>query len=122
MGKCISLGKYNKNYKYIFLYLISRALNDSIYDSQYEDKYEEIIYFGDDAKRFFHSHQLINYIFCYFGIFIIPLLLIKFDSCIINKIEIRRKSNNSINSIQLIHNSPKNELNYDECRIFLMYF
>ena len=122
MGKCISFGKYNQNYKYMFLYLIFRALNDSIYDWQNEDKYEKILFFGDDTKRFFHSHQLINYIFCYFGIFIISLFLIIFDSCLKNKNEINRTSNISLNSIQLIHNSPKDDLNYDECQIFVNVF
>jgi hypothetical protein len=122
MGKCISFGKYNQNYKYMFLYLIFRALNDSIYDWQNEDKYEKILFFGDDTKRFFHSHQLINYIFCYFGIFIISLFLIIFDSCFKNKNEINRTSNISLNTIQLIHNSPKDDLNYDECQIFVNVF
>jgi len=58
MGTFISLGKYNKNYKYILLYLVFRALNDCIYSLEYQGLYEEISFFG--ANDFFSEHELIN--------------------------------------------------------------
>ena len=122
MGKCISLGEYNTNYKYMFLYLISRALNDLVYGLNYEDLYEPIILFGNDTKKFINLHELINTIFCYLGIIIFSLIIIKCDSYDKNKNSNKETTFLSRNSIHLIHNNPLDDLNYNACRIFLSVF
>ena len=45
MGKCITLGKYNNQYKYILLYLLFYILNYCIYDLNYYDMFECIKFF-----------------------------------------------------------------------------
>ena len=85
MRKYISLGKYNKNYKYILLYLVFRAFNDCIYGLEYKNLYKEIYFFGVKAKEFFNDHEMANTIFCYFVIIIFSLILIKYDSYIQKK-------------------------------------
>ena len=53
MGKCINFGEYNNYYKYMIFFLILKGLNDCIKGFGNKDLYEEMIFFGDDAKKFF---------------------------------------------------------------------
>jgi len=128
MKKYISLGKYNKNYKYILLYLISRGINDCIYSLNYKDLYKEIYFFGEEAKEFFNNHQIVNTIFCYLGIFFFSLILIKYDSFIQNNKhnnetpKLNKSRSNLENSSQLIYNLPEDFLNYNKNRINLDIF
>jgi len=122
MGKYISLGEYNKNYKYILLYLVFRALNDCIYSLEYSGLYEEISFFGDNAKQFFKDHKIINTIFSYFGIFIFSLILIKYDSYIQKNKSINGNIRKTENSTELIYNEPEDFINENKNRIYLNIF
>ena len=122
MGKYISLGEYNKNYKYILLYLVFRALNDCIYSLEYSGLYEEISFFGDNAKQFFKDHKIINTIFSYFGIFIFSLILIKYDSYTQKNKSINGNIRKTENSTELIYNEPEDFLNENKNRIYLNIF
>ena len=84
MGKCISFGNFNKNYKYMILYLIFRASNDCINGFGYKDLYGDTYFFGDDAQKLFTNHALINTIFCYIGIIIFSIIvfIIKYELCL----------------------------------------
>jgi len=122
MGSCISFGNYNKNYKYMILYLIFRALNDCIYGFGYEDLYRDINIFGDNAKNLFKNHALINTIFCYIGIIILSIIAYKYEICLKNKNFDNENKIDSLNSIRLIHNAPKNALVFNESQILLNIF
>jgi len=125
MGKYISLGEYNKNYKYIFLYLFFRALNDCIDGLEYNKNnilYEDIYFFGDKAKAFFNEHVMINTIFSYFAMIILSLILIKYVSYIKNNKSINKNIDNSESSINLIYNKPEISLNYNMIKILLYIF
>ena len=122
MGKYISLGEYNKNYKYILLYLVFRALNDSIYGLEYKNLYKEINFFGEEAKGFFNDHEMGNTIFSYFVIVIFSLILIKYDSYIQKRNFINKIYGSSENSTQLIYNEPEDFLNYNKNRIYWNIF
>ena len=122
MGNCISFGNYNKNYKYMMLFLIFRALNDSIYGFGFEDLYENTSIFGADINNFFMNHALINTIFCYIGLIILSIIAYKCEHCFKNKNFDNESPNTSLNSIRLIHNSPKNELVFNETQILLNIF
>jgi len=122
MGKYISFGNYNKNYIYMILYLIFRALNDCIYSFGYVDIYGNICLFGENANIFFMNHALINNIFCYFGIFIFSAIMIKYELYLKNKRNDNGNKINSLNSIRLIHNSPQKSLVYKESQILLNIF
>ena len=114
MVKWIILGKYNSYYKYMIFYLISKGINDCIKGFANNDLYEDMIFFGDDTKRFFYSHELINTTFGYFGIFLFYIIYKYFDD------------ENDINSIELIHDSTQNEKHYNEngslWNVFLVTF
>ena len=122
MGNCISFGNYNKNYKYMMLFLIFRALNDSICGFGFEDLYENTSIFGADINNFFMNHALINTIFCYIGLIILSIIAYKCEHCFKNKNFDNESPNTSLNSIRLIHNSPKNELVFNETQILLNIF
>ena len=122
MRKYISFGKYNKNYKYILLYLVFRGLNDSIYGLEYKNLYKEINFFGQEAKGFFNDHEMINTIFSYFVIVIFSLILIKYDSYIQKRNCINKIYGSSENSTQLIYNEPEDFLNYKKNRIYWNIF
>ena len=106
MGKCINLGEYNNYYKYMIFFLILKGLNDCIKGFGNKDLYEEMIFFGDDAKNFFFSHELINTIFGYFGIFLFYTIYKHFDY------------ENDINSIELDYNLFQNKKMYNEYEIY----
>ena len=122
MGKYISLGQYNKNYKYFLLSLAFRVLNECIYGLQYRDLYKDISFFGDEAKIFFNKHEMINTIFNYFAIIIISLILIIYYSHTKNKKHFNENIDEFENSIILIFNKPENFLNYCHSKIFLNIF
>ena len=122
MRKYISLGKYNKNYKYILLYLVFRAFNDCIYGLEYKNLYKEIYFFGVKAKEFFNDHEMANTIFCYFVIIIFSLILIKYDSYIQKKNFFNKIYSTSDKSTQLIYNEPEDFLNYNKNRIYFNIF
>ena len=122
MGNCISFGNYNKNYKYMMLFLIFRALNDCICGFGFEDLYENTSIFGADINNFFMNHALINTIFCYIGLIILSIIAYKCEHCFKNKNFDNERPNTSLNSIRLIHNSPKNELVFNETQILLNIF
>ena len=122
MGKCISLGNFNKNYKYMILYLIFRASNDCIYGFEYEDLYGNTFIFGEDVNNLFMNHALINTIFCYIGIIILSIIVFKYELYLKSKSSDNENMINSLNSIRLIHNDPKNALVFNESQIFLNIF
>ena len=122
MGKCISLGNFNKNYKYMILYLIFRASNDCIYGFEYEDLYGNTFIFGEDVNNLFMNHALINSIFCYIGIIILSIIVFKYELFLKRKSSDNESMINSLNSIRLIHNDPKNALVFNESQIFLNIF
>ena len=122
MGTYISLGKYNKNYKYILLYLALRALNDCIYGLEYKDLYKGLYFFGEGAKNFFNKHEMINTIFSYFVIVIFSLILIKYESYIQKNNFINKIYGSSDNSMQLIYNEPEDFLNYNKKSIYWNIF
>ena len=106
MAKCINLGEYNKHYKYMLLYLFFKGLSDCIKGFGNTYLYEDLIFFGDDAKKFFYSHELINTIFGYFGIVLFYIIYKYFDD------------ENDINFTELDYNLVQNKKIYNEYEIY----
>ena len=126
MGKCITLGKYNNQYKYILLYLLFYILNYCIYDLNYYDMFEGIKFFtfkdnnynNPEFMKFTFIRQII---IAYFGNFILSCI-----SMIYNKIKIYRESKKTVKkgtpsftgtSITLIHDE-----NYENETKVISYF
>ena len=106
MAKCINLGEYNNHYKYMIFYLILKGLNDCIKGFGNKDLYEDMIFFGDDAQKFFYSHELINTTFGYFGIVLFYNIYKYFDD------------ENDINQNELDYNLVQNKKIYNEYEIY----
>ena len=106
MAKCINLGEYNKHYKYMILYIFFKGLSDCIKGFGNKDLYEDLIFFGDDAKKFFYSHEIINTIFGYFGIVLFYIIYRYFDD------------ENDINFTELDYNLVQNKKIYNEYEIY----
>mgnify|MGYP006873076950 CR=1 FL=1 len=71
----ISLGTYNKYYKYIIFYIISNLLYESTFGLNYGNVYKEIIFL--EQQELLRKHSLIISIFNYFLIFLLSLILYK---------------------------------------------
>ena len=110
MAKYINLGEYNKYYKYMIFFIISKALNDCIKGFGNKGLFEDIAFFGDDARRFFTSHELINSIFGYFGIIIFDIIYKYFND------------ENDINFKDLNYNLAQKKRDYNEYEIYLNAF
>ena len=111
MGKYISLGEYNKLYKYIWIYLILRFLltyifaNDLIFDQ-----------FDENDFLVLPGHPFITPQYLYIGYIIISLIII-----LINKFLMKKSSNTNLNDDKLIYNELdiKMEFGVKENDIFL---
>ena len=135
MGKYIkyfTLGKLNKNLKYIFLFILFKLVCDIVKGVNYEEIFKTMRLFGE-SKVGFPLHNFIHQIFSYFGIFSLSLILIKVEKKLSetnidkptivtesddkgsdkSKYSIKgTKSNKSNLSIQLIHNSDLTGFDY----------
>ena len=102
MGKYISLGEYNKLYKYIWIYLILRFILTYIF-------YNGLIFdqFDKNDILILPDHPLITPQIDYIG-FIIISLIIK----VIKKFLRKKKSNANLNDIKLIYNESNIEIEY----------
>ena len=102
MGKYISLGEYNKLYKYIWIYLILRFLltyifaNDLIFDQ-----------FDENDFLVLPGHPFITPQYLYIGYIIISLIII-----LINKFLMKKSSNTNLNDDKLIYNELDIEIEY----------
>jgi hypothetical protein len=114
----ISFGKSNKYLIYILFHIISNLLYEATFGLYYGYVYTPIVFF--DAQKSFGLHRLIISIFTYFGIFLLSLILYKFDPNKKRKPEISNKNDSSI--IELIHNDNINIKKYDNYTIILVSF
>ena len=75
MAKCITFGKYNKNYKYIIIYIIFR----SIYEYFLGDAYPEYMRISFLKSNNFPDYVIVIDIFKYFFMLILGLILLKIE-------------------------------------------
>ena len=102
MGKYISLGEYNKLYKYIWIYLILRFILTYIF-------YNGLIFdqFDKNDILILPDHPLITPQNDYIGFIIIPLII-----KVIKKFLKKKKSNANLNDDKLIYNELDIEIEY----------
>lgn len=105
MGKLIGCGKFNNYYKYIFLSIAFRILNNSLYGYNYNETFVELKIFYEGTQKKFSKHYLIHQIFNYLGIYFISLILFKYEMNSSSKdlISIAEKEKISSSHIILIH-------------------
>ena len=102
MGKYISLGEYNKLYKYIWIYLILRFINTYIF-------YNDLIFDQFDEKDVL---ILPEYPFIMPQIDYIGYIIISFIIKVIQKFFMNKSSNTNLNDIKLIYNETNIEIEY----------
>ena len=69
----ISLGEYNKHYKYIIFALFFTLLNDLLNGMTYHSTFGTLRLFSTDTQKIYSTHDLIHSIFYFFGTFIISI-------------------------------------------------
>ena len=95
MGKYISLGKYNKNFKYIILYIIIALFNNSLSGINYYTGFNELRLIDNNKfSKFSIIHQIFS---CYLGTFLLSAIFYIFENQKIKKVP-NKSDDNSIDS------------------------
>jgi hypothetical protein len=104
MAFCITLGKFKYKYKYIFYSAISLLISDFSFGINYHGVFNDVSLikiFGivDDEQKFY-QHYYIRQIFCYFGTFILSIILYKIEASKSRSESIKsmKESSSNINS------------------------
>jgi len=63
MGKYISCGQYNKNYKYIILGCFFTILVDFIFGLDLNEDFNELLLFPSKGQKILYKHFTVNEIF-----------------------------------------------------------
>lgn len=126
MAKYIKFGKWNKQFKYIFLTILFILLNDYLNGFNYENIFLTMKIFDfEGLNSNFSSHKIIHQFFSYIGLLIIAICFYKYENKIKykkyepkkeNPIESDISSNSSSKKIILIHNEDFGEI--DNSKIF----
>ena len=114
MTCCITFGKFNHKYKYILYSAIFLLISDFAFGINYNGVFTEvslITIFGINDDNF-NQHYYIRQIFCYFGTFILSIILYK--------VEENKSSGDSIKSGKISSSSLKSNFNSNS-RIQLIY-
>ena len=115
MGKYISCGQYNKNYKYIILGIFFNILENFIFGFDLNDDFKELLLFNSDKQKELFKHFTVHEIFKYIGVFIFSCVFYKIEK-MCNKNEKTYQKTSSFSSIKsncqiiLIFNDSQNEI------------
>jgi len=97
MEKCISCGRINKYYGYIFLSVLFMLLQDLAYGTNYNNSFRELIIF-----KLQNEHKIIHDVFCYLVVFFSSLVIYK-------KYKIKKPKNILINKAKIIQDQKEEE-------------
>ena len=115
MGKYISCGQYNKNYKYIILGIFFNILENFIFGFDLNDGFKELLLFNSKKQKELFKHFTVHEIFKYIGVFIFSCVFYKIEK-MCNKNEKTYQKTSSFSSIKsnsqiiLIFNDSQNEI------------
>ena len=111
MGSFISIGKYNKLYKYIWMFLIIKLIYEYLFDGNLPNEIK-IKYFTPEK---FPRNFLIQESFNYFGTFLFSIILYKYEmSQRDNKNRLPSNSNSDNNNVSFSHSSSQIELIFSD--------
>ena len=115
MGSYLSCGQINVHYSYILLFIICNILNDSLYGFNVNGTFEEVKICNNELS----NHDLIPFIFNYFGTIFCAFLLYKLELNGFSIKKIYKKEETlttklTTKSIELIHNERQNEYIYND--------
>ena len=111
MGKYISCGQYNKNYKYIILGIFFNILANFIVGFDFK----ELLLFNSEKQKELYKHFTVHEIFQNIGVFLLSIVFYKIET-MSNKKEINSQrilsysSTKSNNQIILIFNDSEEEM------------
>lgn len=117
MAKCIELGTYNNNYKYILLTILFNLFNESLNSINYYSAFNSLKLFPTKAQEKYPSHKLIHQITGFFGIFIISTI-----SSNINRSRISHVEETPLILEDESNSSSKEKLNNKNPVILKLYF
>ena len=80
MGKIISFGKSNNYYKYIFLSIFFKMINEGLYGFNYNESFNEVKIISSDKQKLFSKHRLVHQMVNYMGTLLISFLCDKYSS------------------------------------------
>lgn len=80
MGKIISFGKSNNYYKYIFLSIFFKMVNEGLYGFNYNESLKEVKIISSDKQKLFSKHRLVHQMVNYMGTLLISFLCDKYYS------------------------------------------
>ena len=119
MGKYISCGQYNKNYKYIILGIFFNILANFIVGFDFK----ELLLFNSEKQKELYKHFTVHEIFQNIGVFLLSIVFYKIET-MSNKKEINSQrilsysSTKSNNQIILIFNDSEEEMGSISILIF----
>ena len=108
MAKCIELGAYNNNYKYILLTILFTLFIESLNSINYYSAFNSLKLFPTNAQEKYPSHKLIHQITNFLGIFIISTISYNINKARISHVEetplILEEEDNSSSSTGKLNN------------------
>ena len=116
MTKLITIGKYNKHLKNIFLSSFFLILSNFLYGLKFSKNFDPIRVFDTDLQKKLFPHTYIHDVFRYLGIILLSSILYKCQKKTFSKTkknkykkekEVNQEQYNISSTIILIHNSPK---------------
>ena len=116
MGNCIGFGEYNNNTKYLIYYIIFNFLYQGISGLTYGSLYYPIKFY--EKQNIIKNHNLVVEIFGYSGIFLLSLILIKYEPSNIYKDYVFDKKSSSL---KLVY-EDKTTIKNNKFSIFLVAF
>ena len=115
MGKYISCGQYNKNFKYIILGCFFNILVNFIFGFDLDDDFKELLLFPSNEQKKLYKHMSVYEIFRNIGVFIFSCVFYKIEK-MTDKKEITSQrtlsfsSTKSNNQLILIFNDSQDEM------------
>ena len=115
MGKYISCGQYNKNFKYIILGCFFNILVNFIFGFDLDDDFKELLLFPSNEQKKLYKHMSVYEIFRNIGVFIFSCVFYKIEK-MTDKKEITSQrtlsfsSTKSNNQLILIFNDSQDEI------------
>jgi len=115
MGKYISYGQYNKNFKYIIFACFFNILVNLIFGLDLNDNFNEILLFNSKGQKILYKHSRVHEIFRNIGVFIFACTFYKIEA-MLNREEMTShkiesySSKESNNQIILIFNDLNDEM------------
>jgi len=113
MGKYISCGQYNKNFKYIIFAVFFNILVNFIFGFDLNEDFNQLLLFPSVGQKLLYNHAAVHEIFRNIGVFIFGCIFYKIEMLnkkVLTSHKISINSSRESNNIILIFNNSQNEI------------